>query len=163
MPLKGLANVKKAMNVDIYERANENIKGVYLAGLGDIVGATPVGLTASELVYNTSTSGTTKNNWFLSVGAASTKTTESKSKMGLGSLSQLRKMPMRVLNRKLFFTNNKPNIVTLEYGGYPVPVKKGSLTKKGFVKLSQDGFSLQATGGWVRSTLILMANKIRSL
>lgn len=138
MPLKGLDNVKKAMNVDIYLQMNNDIKGVYLSGLTNIIKETPVD------------SGRARNNWFLSVSSPSTKLT---SVSGAASFNQLNKLPKRVLNRKLYFTNNLPYIGTLEYGGYPVP--GGELT--------EGGFSKQAPKGWVRSTLIKMANKIRSL
>jgi len=138
MPLKGLDNVKKAMNVDIYLQMNTNIKGVYLAGLTNIIKETPVD------------SGRARNNWFLSVSSPSTKITRVS---GGANFNQLNKLPKRVLNRKLYFTNNLPYIATLEYGGFPIP--GGDLT--------EGGFSKQAPNGWVRSTLIKMANKIRSL
>ena len=138
MPLKGLDNVKKAMNVDIYLQMNNDIKGVYLAGLTNVIKETPVD------------SGRARNNWFLSVSSPSTKIT---SVSGSANFNQLNKLPKRVLNRKLYFTNNLPYITTLEYGGFPIP--GGDLTI--------GGFSKQAPNGWVRSTLILMANKIRSL
>ena len=138
MPLIGLDNVKKAMNVDIYLQINDDIKGVYLAGLTNVIKETPVD------------SGRARNNWFLSVSTPSTKLT---SVSGAANFNQLNKLPKRVLNRKLYFTNNLPYITTLEYGGFPVP--GGDLTT--------NGFSKQAPKGWVRSTLIKMANKIRSL
>lgn len=152
MALKGLANLKRVMSVDLYEQMNDDIKGVYLSGLFNIVQETPAD------------TGRARNNWFLSIGSPSRKTTKAKSS-GLGTISELRKMPKRVLNRKLYLTNNLPYIGTLEYGGYPTPVKQGSYNKKtkSFEILSIGGFSKQAPVGWVRSTLIKMANKIRSL
>ena len=74
-------------------------------------------------------------------------------------------VPDYVLNKKMYFTNNLPNIVPLEYGGYPQPVKLGSWDKKkkAYVKKSDGGFSKQAPGGWVRATLIAMRNKIKTL
>ena len=138
MPLIGLDKVKKAMNIDIYLQMNNDIKGVYLAGLTNIIKEAPVD------------SGRLRNNFFLSVGSPSTKLTNVS---GSANFNQLNKLPKRVLNRKLYFTNNLPYAVTLEYGGYPIP--GGDLTV--------GGFSKQAPNGWVRSTLIKMANKIRSL
>ena len=74
-------------------------------------------------------------------------------------------MPQKVLNNKMFFTNNLPYIETLEYGGYPSPVKKGTWNKKkkAYEIRSSGTFSDQAVGGWVRKTLRVMAKKIRSL
>jgi hypothetical protein len=75
-------------------------------------------------------------------------------------------MPKRVVNKKMFLTNNLPYIETLEYGGYPNPVKKGSWDVKGkkFTIKSTGGFSKQvAPDGWVRKTLKSMASKIRQL
>lgn len=140
MPLLGKEKFKKLTN-EGYERINNDLRGVYFQGLSNIVRGTPVD------------EGRARNNWFLTVGAPSGKTTTSKAK-GLGALRQLRQMPKRVLNRKIFYTNNLPYIETLEYGGYPDP-NKGEKTT--------GGFSKQAPGGWVRGVLIAMRNKIRAL
>lgn len=163
MPLLGREKVR-AMTEDAYVRINDNVRGVFIGGLFNIMEGTPVGLAQSELPKGSkSTSGLTKNNWFLSVGIPSSKTTTSKSN-GLASIRQLSSMPRLVLNKKVFYTNNKPNIGVLEYGGFPDPVKKGSRIKGGeYQKLSSGGFSKQAPSGWVRTTLMAMANKIRSL
>ena len=70
------------------------------------------------------------------------------------------------MNQKIFFTNNLPYIETLEYGGYPNPVKKGTWVKKSksYEVRSTGGFSKQvAPDGWVRKTLKAMAKKIRQL
>lgn len=166
MPLFGREKVR-AMTEDAYVRINDNVRGVFIGGLFNIMEGTPVGLTQSELPKGSkSTSGLTKNNWFLSVGIPSSKTTTSKSN-GLASIRQLSSMPKLVLNKKVFYTNNKPNIGVLEYGGFPDPVDKGSRLKgkNNYQKLSSGGFSKQAPGpvGWTRTALVAMANKIRSL
>ncbi len=164
MPLLGREKVT-AMTEAAYIRINDNVRGVFIGGLFNVMQGTPVGLTQSEVPRSVkATSGLTKNNWFLSVGVPSSKTTTSKAN-GLASIRQLRSMPKLVLNKKIFYTNNKPNITSLEYGGFPDPVKKGSRLKgkNNFEKLSSGGFSKQAPKGWIRATLIAMANKIRSL
>jgi len=154
MPLHGLDNVKKAMRKNKRE-ANKIIKGVYLAGLTDIVSGTPAD------------KGRARNNWFLTVGQPFGLSTSGRpdNKTGAWSMISMASMPKNVLNKKIFFTNNLSYIETLEYGGFPIPVEKGSYIKrsKSFEKLSSGGFSKQAPGGWVRKTLILMQNKIRSL
>jgi len=150
MPLKGRKNVNLAIN-NLVKSANDDVRGVYLAGLANIVQETPAD------------KGRARNNWFLSVGAPSNRTTTSASVGGGGSLSQAGKMPQDVLNNKIFFTNNLPYIGILEYGGFPSPVEKGSWIKGRYQKLSANGFSKQAPNGWVRATVIKMGNKIRSL
>ena len=151
MPLLGRNKVQHEIEVGILDRMNTNLKGVYLSGLGNIIAGTP----ADEGIH--------RNAWRLSVGTPSSATTTSKSKAGASSLRQLEKMPDMVLGKKIFFTNNAPAITTLEYGGFPNPVKKGSYINGAYQKLSFNGFSKQAPNGWVRSTLISMQNKIRSL
>ena len=151
MPIKGMRSVKKAI-ARLPDDANDLIKGVYLAGLTDIVSGTPAD------------KGRARNNWFLTAGRPSSAVRQSGNSLGASSMAGIATMPKSVLNKKLFFTNNLPYIVTLEYGGFPNPVKQGSYIKKSksFEKLSSGGFSKQAPSGWVRSTLILMQNKIRS-
>jgi len=153
MPLLGREKVEFELKEGIKSRMNSNLKGVYLSGLGEIIAGTP------------SDEGLHRNSWFLSVGVISNATTESKSKAGASSIRQLAKMPKKVLGKKIFFTNNAPAITTLEYGGYPSPVAKGSYIKrsKSYEILSINGFSKQAPKGWVRSTIIAMQNKLRSL
>lgn len=152
MPLIGRERLNLAID-DLVNVTNDNLRGVYLAGLKAIVQGTPAD------------SGRARNNWFLSVGAPSNKITTSSSVGGGGSLSQASKMPKDVLNNTIFFTNNLPYIGVLEYGGFPSPVEKGSYIKrsKSFEILSINGFSKQAPNGWVRKTVIQMQNKIRSL
>lgn len=152
MPLIGRERLNLAID-DLVNVTNDNLRGVYLAGLKTIVQGTPAD------------SGRARNNWFLSVNAPSNKTTTSASVGGGGSLSQAGTMPKDVLNNKIFFSNNLPYIGVLEYGGFPSPVENGSYIKrsKSFEILSINGFSKQAPGGWVRKTIIKMQNKIRSL
>ena len=152
MPLIGRVNLDLAI-ADLVGVANDDVRGVYLAGLKNIVQGTPAD------------SGRARNNWFLSVGAPSNKITTSSSVGGGGSLSQASKTPKDVLNNTIFFTNNLPYIGVLEYGGFPSPVENGSYIKrsKSFEILSINGFSKQAPNGWVRKTVIQMQNKIRSL
>lgn len=151
MPLIGRENFNKLTSEGL-ERVNKDLRGVYLSGLFDVVNGTPVD------------EGRARNNWFFTIGTPSDKTTTSKSK-GLGAIRSIRQMPDYILNKKVYFTNNLPYIESLEYGGYPKPVKNGSWDKKkkAYVKKSEGGFSKQAPSGWVRATLIAMRNKIKTL
>ena len=150
MPLIGRKGVDDAID-DLVMSVNNDVRGVYLAGLSNIVKETPAD------------TGRARNNWFLTVNAPSNRTTTSKDSGGGSSLSQAGKLPKSVLGKKIYFTNNLPYIGALEYGGYPKPVKKGSYINGKYQKLSSGGFSKQAPNGMVRKTLILMRNKIRSL
>jgi hypothetical protein len=134
MPLQGQVDLSKVKKI-----LNKDLKGVYFSGLKQIVEQTPVD------------TGRARNSWFLSVGQP----------FGLSgqtnSLAQITEnMPKSVIGKNLYFTNNLPYSVTLEYGGYPNPPKNP--TGK-----TQGGFSLQAPNGWVRSTLKLMQRKIANL
>jgi hypothetical protein len=141
MPLIGRENVQRAMN-QIRVNANSDIRGIYFSGLTAMVKQTPVD------------EGRARNNWFLSSLSPSGESTTSKSDSGSSSFAQLGNMPLDVLDKNIFFTNNLPYIETLEYGGYPNP---NSGTK------TTGGFSNQAPTGWVRKTLKSMTKKIRSL
>ena len=152
MPLQGLDAVKK-MIAENKKQANNDIRGVYFSGLRAIVKQTPVD------------EGRARNNWFLSTGTPFSLAGREQNTGGNGSYRSISQMPDWVLNKKVFFSNNLPYIGVLEYGGYPSPVKLGSLDVKSkqYVKKSSGGFSKQAPGGWVRTTLIAMANKVRKL
>ena len=147
MPLHGADDVKE-MIAKSKRDINLSLRKIYIKGLSEIVKGTPVD------------TGRARNNWFLTQGKPSTKTDKGNQKR-----NETAKTPKTVLGKKVYFTNNLPYIGTLEYGGYPNPVKKGSYNKKKkkYIKLSKGGYSLQAPKGWVRAALIRMQNKIRSL
>ena len=89
MPLIGRIKLDIAIE-KLVNLTNDNLRGVYFAGLANIVQETPAD------------TGRARNNWFLSVGAPSNKTTTSASIGGGGSLSQAAKMPKDVLNNTIF-------------------------------------------------------------
>ncbi len=146
MPIKGMDNVKKAM---VKTKSDSGLKlyGIFFGGGSEIIKETPVD------------TGRTRNSWFVTQGQPFSMTSgRSEDKSGSGSLSSLNTMPTNVLNNKIYITNNMPNIIPLEFGGYPTP---GTDKTTG-------GYSTQLTPfkspkGWVRATLISMANKVRSL
>jgi len=150
MPLIGREKVD-AMIQKEYTGLNNKVRGVFFKGGYNIIIETPVD------------EGRTRANWFFEVGAPSTKTT--KSKNDFAGIRNLNKMPSFIFNKKLFISNNMPNIIPLEYGGYPDPVKKGTWNKKKkkYEVRSSGGFSKQAPNGWVRIMLIRMRNAIRKL
>jgi hypothetical protein len=145
MPLEGTDRVKKAIR-KTKVNANRDIKSMYILGLKVIIKATPVD------------DGRARNNWFLTVGSASGSSGREGDKAGNGSLSSLDGMPSWILNKKIFLTNNMPYIETLEYGRYPTP-SKGKKTSGGY---SNQLRPFKSPKGWVRATLIDMANKIRA-
>jgi hypothetical protein len=139
MPLEGLDDVKKAMRKRKRE-LNLSLKGIYLQGLGNISIGTPID------------EGRTANNWFLTTGSPFGGTTTLTS--GNNSFSE--RMPKSVLGKRIFYTNNMPNILTLEYGGYPGVGPKTAAGAGGI-------YSDQAVGGWVRAELLTMRKAIRSI
>lgn len=84
---------------------NNDVRGVYLAGLKNIVEGTPVD------------KGRARNNWFLSVGYPSDNVTDSISTSS-NSERQAKSLPKSVLNKKIYFSNNLPYINRLEYGSW---------------------------------------------
>jgi hypothetical protein len=146
MPLKGMAEVKKMIAAK-KKQANEDIKSLYFVGLRTIIKASPVD------------EGRAKNNWFLTSGTPSGLSGRDGDKQGSGSESSLMTMPPYVLNKKIYFTNNLPYIETLEYGGYPNP-SNGDKTTGGY---STQLTPFKSPKGWVRATLIGVANEIKKL
>ena len=150
MPLLGREKVDKMLDRSRKD-LNDDLRGVFLSGLQNIISETPAD------------KGRARNNWFGSVGSPSGKTTTMTSGNGIA------KLPKDILAKKLFYTNNLPYITTLEYGGFPDPVKNGSWINGSYQKLSSGGYSKQLLSpantpkGWVRSTLIKMQTKIRTL
>ncbi len=141
MALIGLKNVKKAM-AGLKDSANDDVRAIYINGLKTIVKPTPVD------------EGEARNGWFLSVGTPDLSGNRSASKSGSGSFADILKMPLVVLGKKIFYTNNKPYMGLLEYGGFPQPGTDKTV----------NGFSTQvAPKGWVRIALKRIANKIRAL
>lgn len=147
MPIQGMKEVKKAIAKN-KKQANMDIHAMYFVGLRTIIKATPVD------------EGRARNNWYLTVGNPSGQFGRPAAKGGNGShRSVSTQMPAYVLNKKLYFTNNLPYIGMLEYGGYPNP-SKGKKTTGGY---SNQLRPFKTPKGWVRATLISMANKIREL
>ena len=146
MPIQGMKEVKKAIAKN-KKQANKDVKAIYFEGLRVVIMATPVD------------DGRARNNWFLTNGSPSGLVGRADDKSGGGSEASLMSMPPNVLNKKIYFTNNLPYIGVLEYGGYPNP-SKGKKTTGGY---SNQLRPFKTPKGWVRATLIEMANKIREL
>lgn len=96
--------------------------------------------------------GRARANWNISVGSVDDSTTEETKKTGLKhEISEINPSG----DESIFISNNLPYITTLEYGGYPSPVKKGTYDKKTktWEIRSSGGFSKQAPNGMVGVTL----------
>ena len=147
MPIKGMDNVKKAM-AKTKSDSNVRLYALFFDGLSEIIKETPVD------------TGRVRNSWFLTKGQPfSLSSGRSEDKSGSGSISSLSTMPDKVLNNKIYFTNNMPYIETLEFGGYPNP-SAGTKTSGGY---SKQLIPFNTPKGWVRSNIIRMANKVRSI
>ena len=146
MPLEGGERLKLAIQ-KAKVSANKDLSGVYFSGLAAVILQTPVD------------DGRARNNWFLTNGSPSGAGGRAEDKSGGGSMSSLMSMPPNILNKKIYLTNNLPYIGMLEYGGYPNP-SKGKKTTGGY---SNQLRPFKTPKGWVRATLISMANKIREL
>ena len=150
MPLKGRENVGRAIE-SLRQSASDDIVGVYLAGLKNMIEQTPA------------QSGGTRNSWFLSESRNQSVSRRASISGSDAIASVLNNMPRNVLGKTLYFINDSPPINLLEYGGYPNPVKLGSWIDGKYQKLSSGGYSKQAPKGWVRKNLTLMRRKIKTL
>lgn len=68
-----------------------------------------------------------------------------------------------MLNKTWYFYNNLPYASTVEYGGYPNPVDKGTWnkSKKRFEKRSEGGYSKLAPEGMLRVSLLSFGAKLK--
>ena len=94
--------------------------------------------------------GRARSNWNVSIGSPNTKITDD-----VNRRVSFNEIPDADGGPIYFITNNLPYIRTLEYGGYPSPVKKGSWDKKQkrYVVKSANGFSKQAPNGMLGVTV----------
>ena len=99
--------------------------------------------------------GRARGNWTISVGREDSSTSETKG----AKYKKRGDMPEPKGDETIYIQNNLPYITTIEYGGYPVPVKKGTkVSKKGekparYEIRSENGYSKQAPEGMVAVTL----------
>ena len=152
MPLIGRDKLEKAIDDKVSE-LNKSLISIYATGLRNIVEATPVHFDGG---------GRLKNNWFLTVSSASSKTRGGQAS-GSSSLAQIGSLPGYVLGKKIYFTNNLPYAGIVEYGGYPSPPKDGTWTGTKFEKLSSGGYSKQAPSGMTRINVNKMIARIKAL
>lgn len=107
----------------------------------------------SSIVKKTpAVTGRARANWNVSVGKVDASTTEETKKTGLKhKISEINPNG----DEPIYISNNLPYITTLEYGGYPSPVKKGTYNKKTktWEIRSAGGYSKQAPNGMVGVTL----------
>ena len=116
----------------------------------------------SSIVKNTPVdTGRARGNWNVSVGSADESVDENITKSQVPSKVKKNQGELDKANgdESIFISNNLPYITTLENGGYPKDVKKGTkVSKKGekparYEIRSQGGFSKQAPQGMVGVTL----------
>lgn len=124
MPLHGRGNLDKAIDNLVYEK-DKQLKGIFFTGLQNIQLGTPVD------------TGAARNNWFFSENSPSNEMTSKAS----GNNINIDEFPDVVANTGLYFTNNLPYIIPLEYAGH----------------------SGQAPSGWVRTEIHFMRKAIRNI
>ena len=121
MPLIGRQRVDDAI-IKTVKTTNNKLKTIYFKGLREVITATPVD------------TGRARSNWYLSQNAPSGKTTDS-----LTRIDDL-KLPQSVFGKVIYFTNNLPYIISLEWGS-----------------------SEYAPKFWVRAVIKKMQQKIKAL
>lgn len=105
--------------------------------------------------------GRARGNWNVSVGSADNSVDEKITKNQVPAKMKKNKAELEKAkgDESIFISNNLPYITTLEYGGYPSPVEKGTWVKGKGKKVghyevrSEGGFSKQALEGMVGVTL----------
>ena len=152
MPLIGRDRLDDAIDETV-KVLNRKLMGIYIKGLQSIVTTTPVHFKDG---------GRLRNNWFLTVAQPSSRT-RGGSPSGSASLGELGKMPVDILDKKIYFTNNLPYANTVEYGGYPNPVETGTWTGDKYQKLSAGGYSRQAPNGMARIAIKKMKSRIKKI
>ena len=154
MPIKGRDKVDKAIQAKV-NASNDLVKAVYFKGLSEVIEKTPVHFKDG---------GRLKNNWFLSVGSPYNASTLIAHEKGANSFMQLGRIPKMVLGKKIYFTNNLVYAPIVEYGGYPLNVKRGTYIGGGkYQKLSAGGYSRQAPSGMARIALNNMQRYIKQI
>ena len=134
MPLIGRKSVDEAILQKVAE-TNDKLWKAYFKTFRNIIKETPVD------------KGRARANWYVTQG------TPSNGKSTRKSGNDVPKIPLQVLDRKIYMTNNLPYIGTLEYGGYSQP---GTSKTSG-------GFSIQAPSGWVRVALKQLEKDIKNI
>lgn len=96
--------------------------------------------------------GRARGNWNISVGKVDSSTDDNRKGIRYKGTGDV---PNPNGDESIFISNNLPYIETLEYGGYPDPVKKGTWNKKKkrYEIRSVGGYSKQAPNGMVGVTL----------
>jgi len=154
MPIHGMDRVNKAIDKRV-DDMNKGVKAVYFRGLSEVIERTPVHIKDG---------GRLKNNWFLSVSTPYNASTLIAHEKGANSFMQLGRIPKMVLGKKIYFTNNLVYAPIVEYGGYPLNVKRGTYIGGGkYQKLSAGGYSRQAPSGMARIALNNMQRYIKQI
>ena len=97
--------------------------------------------------------GRARGNWQPTVNVPASGELEVFDKTGAVTLGKIEAMQIRA-GDVFMLTNCLPYIGDLEFGGYPVPVKRGTYVKGvGYVVKSEGGYSKQAPAGMVRVTV----------
>ena len=144
---KEMAKIIKRFDKESKAYGDKVIHHVGVNMLGQIIEDTPVGDFDPEHM------GILKGNWIVTVNRASSalpnKRAPRRTRKGISSKVSKK---MVSLKRSTFLTNNSEYVNVVEFGGYPVPVKRGTWNKrkKAFEIRSSKGFSKQAPKGMVR-------------
>ena len=149
-------NLTKALS-DILDKFDENnqrgaglvMKETMKNLFGSIIEETPVG------DFDPEHEGTLKGSWQLTRTAPATRNINRRRPHRTRSSLKFTRNPSSVLIYSWFLTSNSPYINTVEYGGYPKSVKRGTFNKRSgrFQIRSAGGFSKQAPKGMVRKNV----------
>lgn len=137
------------------EKTDRALRATVIDRWGAVITKTPVD------------TGRARGNWFVTVATPSRDSTSRRSKTKGGNYvnSQIARLSKdkTMFGQRWFLTNNVPYIETLEFGGYPNPVKTGTRNPRSgkIEKRSRGGFSRQAPKGMVRTSLVRFGSTFR--
>lgn len=145
----GGALIRKLMSQEAQEKVTE-FETVAIDGIAGTVDGTPMGIPNNERSPSQQPRGNVQFNWQSGRKVNSRVLTSGGGRDG-------REFATKAIRGKLgkgksvYIFNNHPAITTLEYGGYPTPVKKGTYRRgRGYERRSERGFSKLAPKGMVR-------------
>lgn len=137
-----IANVARQGVEEGKARTNKKLRGLVVKHWGNVINITPLGIGDRR--------GRARGDWIVAEAVTGQKGTPNKKKNGERYVS--RKLPKKLLGKKVFLFSSNPYINMLEFGGYIKNPKNGTYNPRTrrFEIRSANGFSRQAPKGMAR-------------
>ncbi len=140
------------------EVLDANVRAITFKLFSGIIMATPVDPGGG---YTERVGGLARGNWQTTTGSPAVGTIERIDPTGSLAIQEVLARQGGA-GKRTYLTNDLPQIDVLEYGLFPLPVKKGTRLKGGGYEIrSEEGFSRQAPAGMVRVTMARISEIVR--